>query len=121
LVKTAAELGRQDRSGLSIGALAEVGIKYAARDGAQKESLERWLSKISLAQSGYGHFTSSTTVVTTSGWRHRKTRRRARFGETFWSFLPRSVFGKPALRRCGWRPADTPAGGASVEPENLPV
>src|SRR6185437_12434690 len=68
--------------------------------GHKKESLERWLSKISLAQTGYGHF-----YIEHNRGHHVRVATpedpsSARFGETFWEFLPRSVFGslRSALR-----------------------
>jgi alkane 1-monooxygenase len=86
--------------GLSIGALGGVGINTAHEMGHKKESLERWLSKISLAPTGYGHF-----YIEHNRGHHVRVATpedpsSARFGETFWEFLPRSVFGslRSALR-----------------------
>ena len=78
---------------LSIGALGGVGINTAHEMGHKKESLERWLSKISLAPTGYGHF-----YIEHNRGHHVRVATpedpsSARFGETFWEFLPRSVFG----------------------------
>ncbi|MGE0607787.1 MAG: fatty acid desaturase, partial [Pirellulales bacterium] len=42
--------------GAAAGVLGGVGINTAHEMGHKKESLERWLSKIALAQSCYGHF-----------------------------------------------------------------
>ncbi|NDJ91418.1 alkane 1-monooxygenase, partial [Mycolicibacter kumamotonensis] len=57
------------------------------------ESLERWLAKITLAQVCYGHF-----YVEHNRGHHVRVATpedpaSARFGETFWEFLPRSTFG----------------------------
>jgi rubredoxin len=41
---------------LSVGALGGVGINTAHEMGHKKDSLERWLSKVTLAQTCYGHF-----------------------------------------------------------------
>ena len=41
---------------LSVGVLGGTGINTAHEMGHKKESLERWMSKISLAQTCYGHF-----------------------------------------------------------------
>ncbi len=41
---------------LSTGTLGGVGINTAHEMGHKKETLERWLSKITLAQTCYGHF-----------------------------------------------------------------
>src|SRR5262249_4012516 len=56
-------------------------------------SLERWLSKITLAQTWYGHF-----YIEHNRGHHVRVATpedpaSARFGETFWEFLPRSVWG----------------------------
>jgi alkane 1-monooxygenase len=78
---------------LSIGALGGVAINTAHELGHKKDALERWLSKIALAQSCYGHF-----YVEHNRGHHARVATpedpaSARFGETFWEFLPRSVFG----------------------------
>ncbi len=61
--------------------------------GHKKDSLERWLSKITLAQTCYGHF-----FIEHNRGHHVRVATpedpaSSRFGETFWEFLPRSVFG----------------------------
>ena len=89
--------------------------------GHKKESLERWLSKITLAQTGYGHF-----YIEHNRGHHVRVATpedpaSARFGETFWEFLPRSVFGSLRSACAAGGPADSPAGRQSVEPEDLPV
>ena len=57
--------------------------------------------------------TSSTTAATTSASPPRRIRRRPAFGETFWEFLPRSVWG--SLRRRGsWRPSGCAGGQEPV-------
>ncbi len=78
---------------LSIGVLGGIGINTAHELGHKKESLERWLSKITLAQTGYGHF-----YIEHNRGHHVRVATpedpaSSRFGETFWEFLPRSVFG----------------------------
>jgi alkane 1-monooxygenase len=71
---------------LSVGALGGVGINTAHEMGHKKESLERWLSKITLAQTGYGktrrrlasvrhsgsscRAASSAVCARPGGWRH---------------------------------------------------
>ena len=70
-----------------------VGINTAHELGHKKDSLERWLSKITLAQTCYGHF-----YIEHNRGHHVRVATpedpaSARFGETFWGFLPRSVFG----------------------------
>ncbi|MGB6038794.1 MAG: alkane 1-monooxygenase, partial [Gordonia sp. (in: high G+C Gram-positive bacteria)] len=51
-------LGLASKIGLafSIGAMGGIGINTAHELGHKKVSLERWLSKITLAQTFYGHF-----------------------------------------------------------------
>ena len=78
---------------LSVGVLGGVGINTAHELGHKKDSLERWLSKITLAQTGYGHF-----YIEHNRGHHVRVATpedpaSSRFGESFWEFLPRSVFG----------------------------
>ncbi len=78
---------------LSVGVLGGVGINTAHEMGHKKDELERWLSKITLAQTCYGHF-----YIEHNRGHHVRVATpedpaSARFGETFWEFLPRSVFG----------------------------
>ena len=78
---------------LSVGVLGGVGINTAHEMGHKKDELERWLSKITLAQTFYGHF-----YIEHNRGHHVRVATpedpaSARFGETFWEFLPRSVFG----------------------------
>jgi alkane 1-monooxygenase len=85
---------------LSVGTLGGVGINTAHEMGHKKESLERWLAKITLAQSCYGHF-----YIEHNRGHHVRVATpedpaSSRFGETFWEFLPRSVFGS---LRSAWR------------------
>jgi alkane 1-monooxygenase len=100
---------------LSVGVLGGVGINTAHEMGHKKDSLERWLSKITLAQTCYGHF-----YIEHNRGHHVRVATpedpaSARFGETFWEFLPRSVFGSlksaweleaSRLRRGGRSPWD---------------
>lgn len=85
---------------LSVGALGGIGINTAHELGHKKDTLERWLSKITLAQTGYGHF-----YIEHNRGHHVRVATpedpaSARFGETFWEFLPRSVVGS---LRSAWR------------------
>ena len=78
---------------LSVGTLGGVGINTAHELGHKKDRLERWLSKITLAQVCYGHF-----YIEHNRGHHVRVATpedpaSGRFGETFWEFLPRSVFG----------------------------
>jgi len=77
----------------TVGAINGVGIGTAHELGHKKESLDRWLSKIALAPSVYGHF-----FVEHNRGHHKRVATpedpaSARLGESFWAFLPRSVAG----------------------------
>ena len=90
---------------LSVGVLGGVGINTAHEMGHKKDALERWLSKITLAQTCYGHF-----YIEHNRGHHVRVATpedpaSARFGETFWEFLPRSVWGSLRSRRGSWRPS----------------
>ena len=78
---------------LTVGMLGGTGINAAHEMGHKKDSLERWLAKITLAQTWYGHF----YIEHNRGHHVRgatpEDPASARFGETFWEFLPRSVWG----------------------------
>jgi alkane 1-monooxygenase len=78
---------------LSVGVLGGVGINTAHELGHKKDSLERWLSKITLAQSCYGHF-----FIEHNRGHHVRVATpedpaSARMGESLWEFLPRSIWG----------------------------
>src|SRR5271155_3565948 len=85
---------------LTVGIVGGVGINTAHELGHKRENVERWLSKITLAQTLYGHF-----YIEHNRGHHVRVATpedpsSARFGETFWEFFPRSVFGslRSALR-----------------------
>jgi alkane 1-monooxygenase len=72
-------------SGIAINTAHELGHKRA--------SLERWLSRVALAQSGYGHF-----FIEHNRGHHVRVATpedpaSARLGESFYAFLPRTVIG----------------------------
>lgn len=78
---------------LTVGMLGGTGINAAHELGHKKDSLERWLAKITLAQTWYGHF-----YIEHNRGHHVRVATpedpaSARFGETFWEFWPRSVWG----------------------------
>ncbi|ORM25091.1 alkane 1-monooxygenase [Williamsia sp. 1135] len=78
---------------LSIGVMGGIGINTAHELGHKKDSLERWLSKVTLAQTFYGHF-----YIEHNRGHHVRVATpedpaSAKYGETFWAFLPRSVWG----------------------------
>lgn len=84
-----------DKVGLaiSIGCIGGIGINTAHELGHKKESHERWLSKIALAQSWYGHF----YIEHNRGHHVRVATPQdpasARVGESFYQFWPRTVLG----------------------------
>ena len=100
---------------MSVGALAGIGINTAHELGHKKDELERWLAKITLAQSFYGHF-----YIEHNRGHHVRVATpedpaSGRFGESFWEFLPRTVFGSlrssveleaQRIRRLGRSPWD---------------
>ncbi len=78
---------------LTVGVLGGVGINTAHELGHKKDALERWLSKITLAQTCYGHF-----YIEHNRGHHVRVATpedpaSARMGESLWAFLPRSVWG----------------------------
>jgi alkane 1-monooxygenase len=78
---------------LTVGAINGVGIGTAHELGHKKEAVDRWLSKIALAPSAYGHF-----FVEHNRGHHKRVATpedpaSARMGESFWAFLPRSFLG----------------------------
>ncbi|MBF0661874.1 MULTISPECIES: alkane 1-monooxygenase [unclassified Rhodococcus (in: high G+C Gram-positive bacteria)] len=85
---------------LSVGVVAGIGINTAHELGHKKVELERRLSRIALAQSFYGHF-----YIEHNRGHHVRVATpedpaSARFGESFWAFLPRTVVGSV---RSAWR------------------
>jgi alkane 1-monooxygenase len=96
------DLSTIDKVGLaiSIGCIGGIGINTAHELGHKKESHERWLSKIALAQSFYGHF-----YIEHNRGHHVRVATpedpaSARFGENFYQFWPRTVLGS---LRSAWR------------------
>jgi alkane 1-monooxygenase len=84
-----------DKVGLAFtaGAVCGIGINTAHELGHKKDHVERWLSRIALASTAYGHF----YVEHNRGHHVRiatpEDHATSRFGETFWEFLPRVVRG----------------------------
>ena len=101
------ELGVVDKLGLAatLGLVSGIGINAAHELGHRVERLERWLAKLALAQSGYGHF-----YVEHNKGHHARVATpedpaSARLGESLWMFLPRSIAGgmRSAIRLEGAR------------------
>ncbi len=85
---------------LSIGTIGGIGINTAHELGHKRESHERWLSKIALAQSFYGHF-----YIEHNRGHHVRVATpddpaSSRLGESFYEFWPRTVSGS---LRSAWR------------------
>jgi alkane 1-monooxygenase len=104
-----------DRLGIAftLGSLNGIAINTAHELGHKKEHLERWLARIALAPSGYGHF-----FIEHNRGHHVRVATpddpaSSRIGESFWAFWPRTVSGslrnswaleQRRLRRAGKRP-----------------
>ena len=77
----------------TVGCVAGIAINTAHELGHKHPAVERWLSKVALAQSGYGHF-----QLEHNRGHHAKVSTPAdpassRFGEHVYEFLPRTVVG----------------------------
>jgi alkane 1-monooxygenase len=78
---------------LTAGLVNGIAINTAHELGHKRESVERWLSKIALAPTGYGHF-----FVEHNRGHHVRVATpedpaSSRLGESFWRFWPRTVIG----------------------------
>ncbi|MFI5956612.1 alkane 1-monooxygenase [Cryptosporangium sp. NPDC051539] len=77
----------------SLGTVNGIAINAAHELGHKRENVERWLSKIALAPTGYGHF-----YVEHNRGHHTRVATpedpaSSRLGESFWRFWPRTVWG----------------------------
>jgi alkane 1-monooxygenase len=102
LIAGGADLTTFDKVGLavSIGCIGGIGINTAHELGHKREANERWLSKIALAQSFYGHF-----YIEHNRGHHVRVATpedpaSSRFGEGFYEFWPRTVGGS---LKSAWR------------------
>ena len=78
---------------LTVGAINGIGIGTAHELGHKKEALDRWLSKIALAPSAYGHF-----FVEHNRGHHQRVATpqdpaSSRMGESIWRFVWREMPG----------------------------
>jgi alkane 1-monooxygenase len=85
---------------LTAGIVNGIAINTAHELGHKREAVERWLSKIALAPTGYGHF-----YVEHNRGHHVRVATpedpaSARLGESFWAYWPRTVWGS---LRSAWR------------------
>jgi alkane 1-monooxygenase len=85
---------------ITMGSVTGIAIANAHELGHKKEKVERWLSKVVLAPTGYGHF----HVEHNRGHHARvatpEDPASSRLGESFFRFLPRTVGGS---MRSAWR------------------
>lgn len=89
------DLGGWTILGLAItcGTINGVAINTAHELGHKKESLDRWLAKLTLAPVAYGHF-----YVEHNRGHHKNVATpedpaSSRMGQSFWAFLPRTMIG----------------------------
>lgn len=78
---------------LTVGTVAGIAINTAHELGHKHPTVERWLAKVALAQSAYGHF-----YLEHNRGHHTKVATpedpaSSRYGEHFYEFLPRTVVG----------------------------
>ena len=99
---TAFELTMVEKIGaaISIGCVGGIAINTAHELGHKRPKHERWLSKVALAQSGYGHF-----YIEHNRGHHVRVATpedpaSSRLGESFYAFWPRTVIGS---LRSAWR------------------
>lgn len=84
----------------TLGTAGGIGINTAHELGHKRESHERWLSKVALAQVAYGHF-----YIEHNRGHHVRVATpedpaSSRMGESFYAFWPRTVLGSV---RSAWR------------------
>jgi alkane 1-monooxygenase len=85
---------------VTVGIVNGIAINTAHELGHKRENVERWLSKVALAPTAYGHF-----YVEHNRGHHVRVATpedpaSARLGESFWAFWPRTVLGS---LRSAWR------------------
>jgi alkane 1-monooxygenase len=92
---TSGDLSAVDKLGLAvtIGVVSGIAINTAHELGHKKDELERWLSKVALAQSGYGHFYLEHNRGHHVRVATAEDPASSRLGESFWAFWPRTVLG----------------------------
>ena len=78
---------------LTMGVVGGIAINTAHELGHKRDDMEKWLSRVALAQTGYGHF-----FIEHNRGHHVRVATpedpaSSRLGESFWAFLPRTVAG----------------------------
>jgi alkane 1-monooxygenase len=101
---------------LTVGVVSGIAINTAHELGHKRASVERWLSKVALAQSAYGHF-----FIEHNRGHHVRVATpedpaSARLGESFYAFLPRTVVGS---LRSSWELERTRLGRGGHSPWTL--
>ena len=76
-----------------MGVVGGIAINTAHELGHKRANSEKWLSRVALAQTGYGHF-----FIEHNRGHHVRVATpedpaSSRLGESFWAFLPRTVAG----------------------------
>jgi alkane 1-monooxygenase len=77
----------------TVGCVAGLGINIAHELGHKRPAVERWLSKVGLAQSAYGHFQLEHNRGHHAKVSTPEDPASSRLGENFYEFLPRTVVG----------------------------
>jgi alkane 1-monooxygenase len=101
---------------LTVGVVSGIAINTAHELGHKRASTERWLSRVALAQSAYGHF-----FIEHNRGHHVRVATpedpaSARLGESFYAFLPRTVAGS---LRSAWELERTRLGRMGRSPWTL--
>ena len=78
---------------LTMGVVGGIAINTAHELGHKRASSEKWLSRVALAQTGYGHFFIEHNRCHHVRVATPEDPASSRLGESFWAFLPRTVAG----------------------------
>src|ERR1043166_4108843 len=85
---------------ITVGIVNGIAINTAHELGHKKESVERWLAKLTLAPVAYGHFFVEHTRGHHKNVATPDDPASSKMGETFWQFLPRTMIGS---LRSAWK------------------
>lgn len=84
----------------TVGVINGIAINTAHELGHKRESVERWLAKLTLAPVAYGHFFVEHTRGHHKNVATPEDPASSKMGETFWAFLPRTMIGS---LRSAWK------------------
>ncbi len=84
----------------TVGVINGIAINTAHELGHKRESVERWLAKLTLAPVAYGHFFVEHTRGHHKNVATPEDPASSKMGETFWAFLPRTMIGSV---RSAWK------------------